>query len=157
MGQNAYIGNKVVVGDNCKIQNNVSVYDNVTLEEAVFCGPSIVFTNVHNTRSLIERKGEFRDTLIKRGKRGATLGANCTIICGITIGEFALKDAGIPTAIHYPIPLNKQPAVADETVTLAVGDEVAAQVISLPMHPYLSESQQIEVSQALGDDLIFNR
>ena len=91
MGQNVFIGNKVVVGDNCKIQNNVSVYDGVTLEEGVFCGPSMVFTNVYNPRSLIERKDEYRDTLVKKG---ATLGANCTVVCGVTIGEFAFVGAG---------------------------------------------------------------
>jgi UDP-2-acetamido-3-amino-2,3-dideoxy-glucuronate N-acetyltransferase len=91
LGQNVFVGNKVVIGDYCKIQNNVSVYDNVTLEEGVFCGPSMVFTNVYNPRSLIERKSEYRDTLVKRG---ATLGANCTIICGVTIGQFAFIAAG---------------------------------------------------------------
>jgi UDP-2-acetamido-3-amino-2,3-dideoxy-glucuronate N-acetyltransferase len=91
LGQNVFVGNKVVIGDNCKIQNNVSVYDNVTMEEGVFCGPSMVFTNVYNPRSLIERKDEYRNTLIKRG---ATLGANCTIVCGVTIGEFAFIGAG---------------------------------------------------------------
>ena len=91
LGQNVFVGNKVVIGDKCKIQNNVSVYDNVHLEEGVFCGPNMVFTNVYNPRSLIERKDEFKDTLIKKG---ATLGANCTIICGITIGEFAFVGAG---------------------------------------------------------------
>lgn len=91
LGQNVFIGNKVVIGDRCKIQNNVSVYDNVTLEEGVFCGPSMVFTNVYNPRSLIERKDEYRDTLVRRG---ATLGANCTLICGVTVGEFAFVGAG---------------------------------------------------------------
>ena len=91
MGQNVFIGNKVTIGDNCKIQNNVSVYDNVHLEEGVFCGPSMVFTNVYNPRSLIERKDEYRDTLIKKG---ATLGANCTIVCGVTVGEYAFIGAG---------------------------------------------------------------
>lgn len=91
LGQNVFVGNKVVIGDKCKIQNNVSVYDNVILEEGVFCGPSMVFTNVYNPRSLIERKSEYRDTLVKRG---ATLGANCTIVCGITIGEYAFVGAG---------------------------------------------------------------
>jgi len=91
MGQNVFIGNKVTVGDNCKIQNNVSVYDNVHLEEGVFCGPSMVFTNVYNPRSLIERKDEYRDTLVKKG---ATLGANCTIVCGVTVGEYAFVGAG---------------------------------------------------------------
>ena len=91
LGQNVFVGNKVSIGDHCKIQNNVSVYDNVTLEEGVFCGPSMVFTNVYNPRSLVERKNEYRDTLVKRG---ATLGANCTIVCGVTIGEFAFVGAG---------------------------------------------------------------
>jgi len=91
LGQNVFVGNRVVIGDRCKIQNNVSVYDNVHLEEGVFCGPSMVFTNVYNPRALIERKDEYRDTLVKRG---ATLGANCTIVCGITIGEFAFVGAG---------------------------------------------------------------
>jgi UDP-2-acetamido-3-amino-2,3-dideoxy-glucuronate N-acetyltransferase len=91
LGQNVFIGNKVVIGDHCKIQNNVSVYDNITLEEGVFCGPSMVFTNVYNPRSLIERKNEYRNTFVKKG---ATLGANCTIICGCTIGEYAFIGAG---------------------------------------------------------------
>lgn len=90
-GQNVFVGNKVVVGDNCKIQNNVSIYDNILLEEGVFCGPSMVFTNVYNPRSLIERKDQYQDTLVKKG---ATLGANCTIVCGVTIGEFAFIGAG---------------------------------------------------------------
>ena len=91
LGQNVFVGNKVTIGDNCKIQNNVSVYDNVTLEEGVFCGPSMVFTNVYNPRSVIERKSEYRNTLVKKG---ATLGANCTIVCGTTIGEYAFVGAG---------------------------------------------------------------
>jgi len=91
LGQNVFVGNKVSIGDKCKIQNNVSVYDNVTLEEGVFCGPSMVFTNVYNPRSLIERKNEYRNTLVKKG---ATLGANCTIVCGVTIGEYAFIGAG---------------------------------------------------------------
>src|SRR5690606_34199925 len=91
LGQNVFVGNRVVIGDNCKVQNNVSVYDNVTLEEGVFCGPSMVFTNVYNPRSLIERKDQYRDTLVKKG---ASLGANCTIVCGVTIGEYAFVGAG---------------------------------------------------------------
>lgn len=91
LGQNVFVGNKVTIGDSCKIQNNVSVYDNVHMEEGVFCGPSMVFTNVYNPRSLIERKNEYRDTIVKKG---ATLGANCTIVCGTTIGEFAFVGAG---------------------------------------------------------------
>ena len=91
LGQNVFIGNKVTIGHNVKIQNNVSVYDNVHLEDDVFCGPSMVFTNVYNPRSFIERKTEYRDTLVKQG---ATLGANCTIVCGVTIGEYSLVGAG---------------------------------------------------------------
>ncbi|NOT84686.1 MAG: N-acetyltransferase [Methylococcaceae bacterium] len=90
-GQNVFVGNKVVIGNNVKIQNNVSVYDNVSLEDDVFCGPSMVFTNVYNPRSGVSRKDEYRNTLVKRG---ATLGANCTIVCGVVIGEYAFIGAG---------------------------------------------------------------
>jgi UDP-2-acetamido-3-amino-2,3-dideoxy-glucuronate N-acetyltransferase len=91
LGQSVFIGNRVLIGTNVKIQNNVSVYDNVTLEDEVFCGPSMVFTNVYNPRSAVSRKHEYRDTLVRRG---ATLGANCTIVCGTTIGEYAFVGAG---------------------------------------------------------------
>ncbi len=91
LGQNVYVGNRVRIGDNVKIQNNVSVYDNVVLEDDVFCGPSMVFTNVYNPRSAVSRKNEYRDT---RVRRGATLGANCTIVCGVVIGEYAFVGAG---------------------------------------------------------------
>ena len=91
LGQNVFVGNRVSIGDNVKIQNNVSIYDNVTLEDDVFCGPSMVFTNVYNPRSAVSRKNEYRDTVVRRG---ATLGANCTIICGIVIGEHAFVGAG---------------------------------------------------------------
>jgi UDP-2-acetamido-3-amino-2,3-dideoxy-glucuronate N-acetyltransferase len=90
-GQNVFVGNDVVIGDNVKIQNNVSVYDAVTLEDDVFCGPSMVFTNVYNPRAAVERKAEYRRT---RVQRGATLGANCTIVCGVTIGAHAFVGAG---------------------------------------------------------------
>lgn len=99
LGQNVFVGNRVEIGDRCKIQNNVSVYDNVFLEEGVFCGPSMVFTNVYNPRALIERKDEYRDTLVKRG---ATLGANCTVVCGVTIGEFAFIGAGAVVNADVP-------------------------------------------------------
>ena len=99
LGQNVFVGNKVVIGDRCKIQNNVSVYDNVTLEEGVFCGPSMVFTNVHNPLALIERKNEYRNTLVKKG---AALGANCTIVCGTTIGAYAFVGAG--TVVNKDVP-----------------------------------------------------
>ena len=91
LGQNVYVGNDVVIGDNVKIQNNVSVYDAVTLEDDVFCGPSMVFTNVYNPRAAVTRQGEYRRTLVKKG---ATLGANCTIVCGNTVGEYAFVGAG---------------------------------------------------------------
>lgn len=91
LGQNVFVGNKVVIGDNVKIQNNVSIYDNIMIEDDVFCGPSMVFTNVYNPRSAISRKDSYKDTLVKKG---ATLGANCTVICGVTIGENAFIGAG---------------------------------------------------------------
>lgn len=90
-GQGVFVGNDVVIGKNVKVQNNVSIYDAVTLEDDVFCGPSMVFTNVYNPRSHVSRKHEYRRTLVKRG---ASIGANATIVCGTTIGEFALVGAG---------------------------------------------------------------
>ena len=90
-GQGVYVGNDVRIGTNVKVQNNVSVYDAVTIEDDVFCGPSMVFTNVYNPRSAVTRKDEYRRTLVKRG---ATLGANCTIVCGTTIGRHAFVGAG---------------------------------------------------------------
>src|SRR5690606_22389405 len=93
------VGNEAVLGDRGKTQNSVSVYDGVTLEEGVFCGPSMVFTNVYNPRSLIERKDEYRQTLVKKG---ATLGANCTIVCGATIGAYAFVGAG--AVIKHDVP-----------------------------------------------------
>lgn len=91
LGQGVYVGNDVSIGDNVRIQNNVSVYDAVTLEDDVFCGPSMVFTNVYNPRAAVARKNEYRRTLVKQG---ATLGANCTIVCGHTIGRYAFIGAG---------------------------------------------------------------
>jgi len=91
LGQGVYVGNDVIVGDFVKIQNNVSVYDAVRLESYVFCGPSVVFTNVYNPRSAVPRKGEYRPTVVKQG---ATLGANATIVCGITIGKYSFIAAG---------------------------------------------------------------
>jgi UDP-2-acetamido-3-amino-2,3-dideoxy-glucuronate N-acetyltransferase len=91
LGQNVFVANKVVIGDNVKIQNNVSVYDNVTLEDDVFCGPSMVFTNVYNPRSAVSRRDEYMDTLVCRG---ASIGANATIVCGVSIGKYAFVGAG---------------------------------------------------------------
>ena len=91
IGQNVFIGNNVTIGNSCKIQNNVSIFDAVTLEEHVFCGPSVVFTNVLNPRAMIKRKKEYKSILVKKG---ATLGANCTVVCGVVIGHFAFVAAG---------------------------------------------------------------
>jgi UDP-2-acetamido-3-amino-2,3-dideoxy-glucuronate N-acetyltransferase len=91
LGQSVFVGNDVTIGDNVKVQNNVSIYDGVTLEDGVFCGPSMVFTNVFNPRSAVDRKNEYRHTVVGKG---ATLGANCTIVCGVTIGEYAFVGAG---------------------------------------------------------------
>ena len=99
LGQGVFVANDVHIGHNVKIQNNVSVYDAVTLEDDVFCGPSMVFTNVHNPRSAVPRKGEYRRTLVKRG---ATLGANCTVVCGTTIGEYAFVGAGAVVSRDVP-------------------------------------------------------
>ncbi|MEM1039553.1 MAG: acyltransferase [Pseudomonadota bacterium] len=99
LGQNVFVGNRVTIGDRCKIQNNVSVYDDVTLEEGVFCGPSMVFTNVHNPRALVERKDEYQPTLVQQG---ASLGANCTIVCGATIGRYGFIGAGAVVSKDIP-------------------------------------------------------
>ncbi len=99
LGQGVFVGNKVVIGNNVKIQNNVSVYDNVTLEDDVFCGPSMVFTNVINPRSAVSRKDQYLDTVVRRG---ATLGANCTVVCSVTIGEHAFVGAGAVVTQDVP-------------------------------------------------------
>lgn len=98
-GQNVFVGNDVIIGNNVKVQNNVSVYDAVTLEDDVFCGPSMVFTNVYNPRSAVTRKDEYRRTLVRRG---ATLGANSTIVCGVTVGEYAFVGAG--AVVNHDVP-----------------------------------------------------
>ena len=98
-GQNVFVGNDVTIGNNVKIQNNVSVYDAVTLEDDVFCGPSMVFTNVYNPRSAVTRKDEYRRTMVKRG---ATLGANSTIVCGVTVGQYAFVGAG--AVVNHNVP-----------------------------------------------------
>lgn len=99
LGQNVFVANGVVIGDNVKIQNNVSVYDGVVIEDDVFCGPSMVFTNVINPRSAVPRKHEYLPTSVRRG---ATLGANCTILCGVTIGEHAFVGAGAVATRDVP-------------------------------------------------------
>jgi UDP-2-acetamido-3-amino-2,3-dideoxy-glucuronate N-acetyltransferase len=103
LGQNVYVANRVCIGSGVKIQNNVSIYDDVTLEDNVFCGPSMVFTNVRNPRAEISRKSEYSATMVRRG---ATLGANCTVVCGAEIGEYALIGAGaVVTADVLPFSL----------------------------------------------------
>ena len=99
LGQGVFVGNDVLIGNNVKVQNQVSVYDAVTLEDDVFCGPGMVFTNVHNPRSAVPRKHEYRRT---RVRRGATLGANCTVVCGTTIGEYAFVGAGAVVTRDVP-------------------------------------------------------
>jgi UDP-2-acetamido-3-amino-2,3-dideoxy-glucuronate N-acetyltransferase len=99
LGQGVFVGNDVLIGRNVKVQNHVSVYDAVTLEDDVFCGPSMVFTNVHNPRSAVVRKNEYRRTLVQRG---ATLGANCTIVCGTTVGAHAFVGAGAVVTKDVP-------------------------------------------------------
>jgi UDP-2-acetamido-3-amino-2,3-dideoxy-glucuronate N-acetyltransferase len=99
LGQNVYVGRDVKIGSRVKVQNNVSVYESVTLEDEVFCGPSMVFTNVINPRSFIERKTEFKETLVKRG---ATIGANATILCGVTLGRYCMIGAGATVTADVP-------------------------------------------------------
>lgn len=99
LGQNVFVDNNVCIGNGVKIQNNVSVYNGVTLEDDVFVGPSVVFTNVINPRSFIERKEEFKTTLVKKG---ATIGANATIVCGIVIGSYAMIGAGAVVTKDVP-------------------------------------------------------
>ena len=118
LGQNVFIGNDVVIGDNVRIQNNVSVYDRVRLEDDVFCGPSMVFTNVVNPRSAVSRKDEYRETLVRKG---ATLGANCTIVCGVTVGRYAFVAAGAvvtkdvpPRAFMVGVPARQVREVRDD-------------------------------------------
>jgi UDP-2-acetamido-3-amino-2,3-dideoxy-glucuronate N-acetyltransferase len=129
LGQNVNIGSHAVVGNNVRIQNNVSVYDNVVLEDDVFCGPSMVFTNVYNPRAFISRKKEYRDTIIRRG---VTIGANATIVCGHTIGEYAFIGAGsvvtrdIPAyALVYGNPARQHGWICRCAVKLEIiGDEI---------------------------------
>ena len=99
LGQGVYVGNDVLIGSHVKIQNHVSVFDAVTLEDEVFCGPGMVFTNVHNPRAAVPRKAEYRRTLIQRG---ATLGANCTVVCGTTVGAYAFVGAGAVVSRDVP-------------------------------------------------------
>ncbi len=130
LGQNTFVGSNVVIGDNVKIQNNVSIYDNVTLEDDVFCGPSMVFTNVINPRSHVSRKDEFADTLVQRG---ASIGANATIVCGNTIGAYAFIGAGAvvtsdvpPYALIYGNPARQRGYVCQCGIKLELHDDRGA-------------------------------
>jgi UDP-2-acetamido-3-amino-2,3-dideoxy-glucuronate N-acetyltransferase len=127
LGQNVYVDRDAVIGDGCKLQNNVSIYKGVVLQDRVFCGPSVVFTNVINPRAFIERKHEFRPTVVQEG---ATLGANSTIVCGITIGAYALIGAGsvvtkdIPAhALIYGVPARQMGWVCRCGTSLTVEPE----------------------------------
>ena len=152
LGQNVFIGNKVTIGNNVKIQNNVSVYDNVTLEDGVFCGPSMVFTNVYNPRSAVTRKDEYRDTIVKRG---ATLGANCTIVCGVTIGEYAFIGAGAvinrnvkPYALMVGVPAKQIGWISQygEKLDLPLTGNVET-ICPYTNTKYILENNQIQVAQ----------
>jgi len=122
LGQNVFVGSKARIGNGVKVQNNVSLYDTVTIEDDVFCGPSCVFTNVINPRSFLERKQEYKETLVKKG---ATIGANATIICGVTIGEYAMIAAGAvvtknvkPYALMVGVPARQNGWVSRNGVVL---------------------------------------
>ncbi|MDD5334860.1 MAG: DapH/DapD/GlmU-related protein [Rhodoferax sp.] len=149
-GQNVFVGNRVLIGNNCKIQNNVSVYDNVTLEDDVFCGPSMVFTNVYNPRSAVSRKNEYRDTLVKRG---ATIGANATIVCGSTVGEYAFVAAGAvinrnvkPYALMAGVPAQQIGWMSQqgERLDLPLTGQGTATCAATGLH-YLLQNDQITV------------
>lgn len=149
-GQNVFVGNDVIIGNNVKVQNNVSIYDAVCLEDDVFCGPSMVFTNVYNPRSAVTRKNEYRKTIVRRG---ATLGANCTIVCGVSIGEYAFVAAGAvvnrdvkPYALMAGVPARQIGWVSShgERLQLPVeGDGVA-------VCPATGESYRLDNGQCLG-------
>lgn len=130
LGQNVFVGNRVLIGNSVKIQNNVSVYDNVTLEDGVFCGPSCVFTNVYNPRAELSRKDEYRNTLVRRG---ATIGANATIVCGYELGAYCFIAAGA--------------VVTADVLNYALMAGVPARRIG-----WMSEA-----GERLGDDLICSR
>lgn len=126
-GQNVYIANKVVIGNNVKIQNNVSVFDNVTIEDDVFCGPSMVFTNVINPRSHVPRKEEYQDTLIRKG---ASIGANATVVCGVELGTYSFVGAGsvvvdniLPYSLHVGVPSRQVSWVTKEGISFNLNNK----------------------------------
>ena len=130
IGQNVVVMNGTRIGNNVRIQNNVSIYEGVELEDDVFCGPSMVFTNVVNPRSHVSRKHEYRDTLVRRG---ATLGANCTIVCGHTIGRYAFVGAGAVNGGHVTdVEERELGGVRQRFELLGVQDELGAQDDSSP-------------------------
>jgi len=146
IGQNVFIDNDVVIGNGVKIQNNVSVYKGVSIEDDVFIGPSVVFTNVINPRSFIERKNEFKSTYIGRG---ATLGANCTIICGVEIGDYAMLGAGSvvtknikPFSLVYGNPACHKGWVSKEGYPL-VFNEIGEAIAKNSTEKYILESGEV--------------
>lgn len=131
LGQNVFVANRATIGDGCKIQNNVSLYDDVTLEDDVFCGPSMVFTNVVNPRAFVQRKDEYRPTLVRRG---ASIGANATVVCGAIIGEYAFIAAGavvrghvLPYAMMAGVPARQIGWMSRNGVRLALSLEGAGE------------------------------
>ena len=153
-GQNVFVGNDVVIGNNVKVQNNVSIYDAVCLEDDVFCGPSMVFTNVYNPRSAVTRKSEYRKTVVRRG---VTLGANCTVVCGVTIGEHAFVAAGAvinrdvkPYALMAGVPARQIGWVSryGERLQLPLSGDGEAVCPATGMVYWLQGSQCFEQSEA---------
>ena len=161
LGQNVFVGNDVKIGDRVKIQNNVSVYDAVLLEDEVFCGPSMVFTNVYNPRAAVIRKGEYRPT---RVRRGATLGANCTVVCGVTIGQYAFVAAGAvvnrdvaPFALVAGVPARQLGWVSRHGERLAFSAEGRARCSATGEHYRLQDGHcqliQAEAPVAISESL----
>ncbi len=148
-GQNVFVGNDVLIGNNVKVQNNVSIYDAVTLEDDVFCGPSMVFTNVYNPRCAITRKDEYHSIAPE----------NRSVYAPYTVQienrdevQQRLKKLGVPTAVHYPVQLNLQPAFScfgSSDGSSPVSEAASNKVMSLPMHPFLTEETMSKVSCCL--------
>ncbi len=137
IGQNVFIDNNVTIGNGVKIQNNVSIYNGVVIEDDVFLGPSMVFTNVVNPRSFIERKAEFRKTLVRRG---ATIGANATLLCGLEIGEYALVGAGAVVTRDIP------------AFALATGNPAVLRGwVSKSAHPLIFNEEGVSICPGTGE------
>jgi UDP-2-acetamido-3-amino-2,3-dideoxy-glucuronate N-acetyltransferase len=148
-GQNTFIASKVIIGDNCKIQNNVSLYEGVILEDDVFVGPSVVFTNVNNPRSFIERKTEYKPTLLKKG---VSLGANVTVICGVTLGEYSFIGAGTTVTkntknfgLYYGSPMQQQGWVSKSGCKLDIKNNKA--VCPETGEKYILDNEELILSE----------